>query len=173
MYNILVAITTFDSPLAIRTLEEAVSIYHGQEESTITLLHVTPVDTGTGTVLGTQTPMMFPYGAGMTIGGGMVVPSVNSFEGSPEEHSEMSGHESDSDEITDRAGEWLKGQGVRFESVSLSGNPAHEICQYAEDHAIALIVIGHRDRSTIERFFLGSVSKHVIESSPVSVLVVK
>ena len=54
-----------------------------------------------------------------------------------------------------------------------SGNPAHQITKFAEDHNVDLIVMGNRGLGAFSRTFLGSVSNKVINQSKTSVLVVK
>ena len=46
----------------------------------------------------------------------------------------------------------------------MSGIPAQEIINYANKHEIDLIVLGSRNKSKMDRFLTGSVSKRVIEN---------
>ncbi|WBW50185.1 universal stress protein [Peptoniphilus equinus] len=55
----------------------------------------------------------------------------------------------------------------------VKGNPAHQIVKFAEEHHVSLIVMGNRGLGAFSRTLLGSVSNKVINSSNVSVLVVK
>ena len=175
MYNILVAINNFDSPLAIRTMEEAVSLFRGQnEECLITLLHVKGADSTNAAMsmplpIQAQTAMMYPYPLSVPVAGS----AQTNPNGIPDEYADLGAESDEEDEVIAHAGEWLKEKGVRYETVSMSGDPASEIFQYAEDHAIDMIVMGRQDKGALERIFIGSVSKKVVESSPVSVLVVK
>lgn len=173
MYNILVAINNFDSPLAIRTMEEAVSIVRGQrEECVITLLHIQGSDTTAGRLsvplpLQAQTNSMYSSSLPMT----SITPSdSNSI---PDEYANLGTEIVEKYEVLDQAGGWLKEKGIRYETVSKSGDPASEICKYAEDYDIDMIVMGRQDKGAIAKIFIGSVSKKVVESSPVSVFVVK
>jgi nucleotide-binding universal stress UspA family protein len=52
-------------------------------------------------------------------------------------------------------------------------NPSQEILQAAEAFGAQLIVMGHRGRSGIERFLLGSVANHVVHHAPCSVWVAR
>lgn len=45
----------------------------------------------------------------------------------------------------------------------LSGIPAQEIIEYSKKHDIDLIILGSRNKSKMDRFLLGSVSKRIIE----------
>jgi len=57
-------------------------------------------------------------------------------------------------------------------TVIRTGHPAEEILKHAGEEGVDLIIIGTRgDR--IGRFFIGSVSREVVNNSKVSVLVVK
>lgn len=59
---------------------------------------------------------------------------------------------------------------VEFEPCN--DTPAHEICAYAKEHNIDLIVIGSHGRSNIEELFVGSVSFEVVRKAPCPVTVV-
>lgn len=61
----------------------------------------------------------------------------------------------------------------KVETFYTSGNPAQQITKFAEEHDINLIVMGNRGLGAFSRTVLGSVSNKVINSSKVSVLVVK
>ncbi|MCE4601237.1 MAG: universal stress protein [Desulfurococcales archaeon] len=52
------------------------------------------------------------------------------------------------------------------------GEPSESIVEYATEIEADLIVLGKRRLSGIERFILGSVTKKVVEKSPVDVLIV-
>ncbi len=55
----------------------------------------------------------------------------------------------------------------------LEGDPAHEICEYAKQKDIDLIVIGNRGLSGFKKFVMGSVSEHVTKKAHCPVLVCK
>lgn len=60
-----------------------------------------------------------------------------------------------------------------IETYYASGNPAGEICKFAKDHDVSLIVMGNRGLGAFSRTLLGSVSSKVLNQSTASVLVVK
>ena len=60
-----------------------------------------------------------------------------------------------------------------FYSNYVVGDAAREILNFAKDQEINLIVMGNRGMGAFSRTILGSVSNKVVNSSPVSVLVVK
>lgn len=60
---------------------------------------------------------------------------------------------------------------VTFEQ--LTGQPANEICSYAKENEIDLIVVGNSGISGIKKFVMGSVSDKVTHQSECPVLVVK
>lgn len=179
MFKVLVAIDNFDSPLALRTMEEAVAVARGRTDGcSLTVLHV--ISDTTNTNLSTSfpmqpgTPLMYPFP-------GAAAPAVSTMQeqnqpdviGIPDEYTSAGVGLSEQDDVVERAATWLKERGLECETVSRDGDPAGEICQYAEDYAIDMIIIGRHDKGAIARIFLGSVSKKVVEASPVSVLVVK
>ena len=53
------------------------------------------------------------------------------------------------------------------------GVPFHEICQYAKDEEVDLLVLGTHGRSGIAHFLLGSVAERVVRSSPCPVLTIR
>lgn len=71
------------------------------------------------------------------------------------------------------AGKALAEHGVVAELVERRGDAATAILDEAEKEGTDLIVMGTRGRSTIERWFLGSVSSKVLQHARCSVLVVR
>ncbi len=59
------------------------------------------------------------------------------------------------------------------ESKILHGDPASKILKYADEIDADLIVMGSKGQGKLASVFLGSVSKHVVNNSRRSVLVVK
>lgn len=53
------------------------------------------------------------------------------------------------------------------------GHSSEEICQYATNHNVDLIVIGSHGRSKLKRAFLGSVSQAVANQAPCPVTIVR
>ncbi|MGR8948336.1 MAG: universal stress protein [Gammaproteobacteria bacterium] len=59
------------------------------------------------------------------------------------------------------------------ETAQLWGHAAKEICDFAAENAVDLIVIGRRGNSQFKQLFLGSVSSQVVSHAPCAVLVAK
>ncbi len=53
------------------------------------------------------------------------------------------------------------------------GDVANTVCRVAEDLGVDVIVMGSHGRTGLERFFLGSVSEHVVRHAPCPVLVIR
>lgn len=53
------------------------------------------------------------------------------------------------------------------------GDPGDRICEFAKDSNIDLIVIGRKDRYSLEELVLGSVSNTAVHNAPCSVFVVQ
>lgn len=53
------------------------------------------------------------------------------------------------------------------------GHPAEQILRYADEHQVDHIVVGHRGRSALQRWLVGSVSRQVIDHASCSVTVVR
>lgn len=77
------------------------------------------------------------------------------------------------EKILDDADKKLESYPYKHSSLYKIGEPAREIIAYAEEIDADLIVMGNRDLGFFSRTILGSVSKKVIESSNISVLVAK
>ena len=63
--------------------------------------------------------------------------------------------------------------GVEMQTRVVAGHVAEQLVRLAAEEQADLIVIGHRGKSLIQRWLLGSVSKRVISYAPCSVLVVR
>lgn len=63
--------------------------------------------------------------------------------------------------------------GVELNTVVAAGHPADQIVHYAAEEKVDLIVMGHRGKSLVQRWLLGSVSKRVMSYASCSVLVVR
>jgi nucleotide-binding universal stress UspA family protein len=64
-------------------------------------------------------------------------------------------------------------RGVKTHFEVAVGHPAEQIIFDADRHGADLIVVGHRGRSNLARFLLGSVSKQVVQYAGHPVLVVR
>jgi len=63
--------------------------------------------------------------------------------------------------------------GFRAEGASPEGDARSMIVEHAKEWGADLIVVGSCDKSRLETFFVGSVSRSVVEHAPCSVLVAK
>lgn len=63
--------------------------------------------------------------------------------------------------------------GVALEAVARKGPPGPAIVEQIEEGGHDLVVVGSRGFGAIKSLVLGSVSRHVLEHSPVSVLIVR
>ena len=55
----------------------------------------------------------------------------------------------------------------------LTGNPADQIVRYAQDKRCDVVILGHRGKSVVEDWLLGSVPKRVSSYAPCHVIIVK
>jgi len=67
----------------------------------------------------------------------------------------------------------LCGLKIEVATEVLFGRPYVEICQYASDHQIDLIVIATHGRSGISQAFMGSTAEKVVRKAPCPVLTVR
>jgi len=135
------------SPHAERAVEEAVDLATASGAS-LTAISVTP------------DIVPFVYIGGY---GGMVPPQAlgDLHDQSRREHERML------DDVLGR----LAGD-VQVEKLIVQGSPAEAILAQAKEGGHDLIVMGSRGRGELRSLLLGSVSHHVLQASPVPVLVV-
>ncbi len=63
--------------------------------------------------------------------------------------------------------------GVTFECEVVSGDPVHALCDLAEEHACAAIVVGAHGKGALASALLGSVSHALSHAAPVPVTIVR
>ncbi len=81
--------------------------------------------------------------------------------------------EKEANTATESVEELAKMEDVSVETVTLEGNPSHEIIEFADNNNIDLIVMGTLGKSGFDRFLLGSVAEKVTRNSKVPVLIVR
>ncbi|QGA53134.1 universal stress protein [Sulfolobus sp. E5-1-F] len=72
-----------------------------------------------------------------------------------------------------KAIEKARSKSIDAEGITLEGDPANTILEFAKDNQIDVIVIGSRGLSKVQRIFLGSVSNKIVQESKIPVIVVK
>ncbi|MFW6229593.1 MAG: universal stress protein [Halanaerobium sp.] len=75
--------------------------------------------------------------------------------------------------ILDEDAEFFKEKGIKPEKVLLHGDPADDVCDYAEENNFDLIVVADKGHGKVERFLLGSISDKIVRHAKISVMVVK
>ena len=63
--------------------------------------------------------------------------------------------------------------GLRPELTVLVGHPADQIIRHAGETKADLIVLGHRGKTVMQRWLLGSISKRVVSYANCAVLIVR
>ncbi|WP_407354885.1 universal stress protein [Methanolobus sp. WCC5] len=81
--------------------------------------------------------------------------------------------EKEANVATDSVEDLAKEAGIVCETVTLEGNPSHEIIEFADNNNVDLIVMGTLGKTGFDRFLLGSVAEKVTRNSKVPVLVVR
>jgi nucleotide-binding universal stress UspA family protein len=77
-------------------------------------------------------------------------------------------------EVVRDAADQASQRGIEVKTVVEAGHsPALNIVRYAKANATDLIVLGHRGRSAVGTFLLGSVAAYVVTHAPCSVYVVR
>jgi nucleotide-binding universal stress UspA family protein len=135
------------SETASSVMAEAVALLAMCDDCRLTLMHV-------------QTPV-YGLSAGMNLAVPVPVSGV-------QDRLDEEAHD-----VLDDSSRWLDERGIVHRSVLVRGDPADEICRYAEEETVDLIVVGQRDKGLLEKLLLGSVSTKVVQNAPSHVLVVK
>lgn len=63
--------------------------------------------------------------------------------------------------------------GITLECLVLVGHPAEQIVRLATDRQVDLVVMGHRGRSVIQQWLLGSVARRVLNHAPCTITIVR
>ena len=63
--------------------------------------------------------------------------------------------------------------GDKIHTHVLVGHPAEQLLRYAEEHDVDHIVVGHRSRYAVQRWWLGSVSRQISDHAKCSVTIVR
>ncbi|QSO46417.1 universal stress protein [Alicyclobacillus mengziensis] len=71
------------------------------------------------------------------------------------------------------ASERLKAMGIRFEAISLKGEPVNQICALAKKGDYDMVIMGSRGLGRVSELVLGSVSRQVIQHVQCPVLITK
>ena len=81
---------------------------------------------------------------------------------------------SEAESLLAEASKTAEAADVQVESVLEQGvSPADNIITLAGERGIDLVILGHRGRSNLEKFLLGSVALRTVSHAPCSVMVVK
>ena len=78
----------------------------------------------------------------------------------------------EAEQVSELAAAELRGAGFDAVAIRQAGSPADEILRAIDDYDIDLTVLGSGHRSWLGNLILGSVSTHVLHSSPSGVLIV-
>jgi nucleotide-binding universal stress UspA family protein len=62
--------------------------------------------------------------------------------------------------------------GVKFETAFTDGSPVLDICTFAKDHNVDLIITSTHGLTGLQHILIGSIAEHVVRHAPCSVLVV-
>ncbi|MFQ3285818.1 universal stress protein [Natronomonas sp.] len=84
----------------------------------------------------------------------------------------MEEYEETGDEVLAEISRAAKARSIPMEACLRRGRLAGTAIEYVEEHSIDLIVVGEREQSPIEQWFIRTPSQKLVRNSPVSVLTV-
>src|SRR6056297_811605 len=105
-----------------------------------------------------------PYGASST----MSAETMQDLRDQRKEEAKETGRK-----IVNEAASIFESLGREVNQIIRLGDPADEICDYAEENNIDMIVLADKGHGGVKRFLLGSISDKVVRHADTSVLVVK
>ena len=77
----------------------------------------------------------------------------------------------ESQKILDEGVEILSGHDINAKGFLRHGDPSQVICQFAIEKHVDLIVLGHKPKSTLARWWRASVGSNILEQAPCSILI--
>lgn len=77
------------------------------------------------------------------------------------------------DEIISSARSILSDRGLEGNFEVLSGSPDKSLTEYAQLHAVDLMILGTSEKNGLQKFFMGSVSEALAKEAPTDILIVK
>ena len=81
--------------------------------------------------------------------------------------------ENEGEKLLNKAASILEEENIETEKEILKGDPANEICEYAEENNIGIIVMGDKGEGGLKELLLGSTSEKVLRHAHCSVMIVK
>ena len=85
-----------------------------------------------------------------------------------EDEVEREGHEG-----VHSVAEKLRDAGIRCEVITRKGDPAHQICEIANNGHYDMVIMGSRGLGRVSELVLGSVSRHVVQHVNCPVIITK
>ena len=101
-----------------------------------------------------------------------VIAVAGAFEGAPPLQDWMRNRVAEAEQVAELTTADLRAVGFDVVSLTRAGSPAEEILKAIDDYDIDLTILGSGNRTWLGNLILGSVSTHVLHSSPTSVLIV-
>ncbi|MDG5473386.1 universal stress protein [Jeotgalibacillus sp. ET6] len=166
--HILLAFDQSDS--SQKALDSAVELLHLNNKADLTITHVSTEKHSLDTTIYDK-----PRDASAIMSPGVDRQNPPYMPPLPQQDNGKSVHQL-TDELDDAlksAKDHLDNKNIEAQFYPLTGSPAEAIVDYAENNEVDLIIVGRTEKSTFQKWFLGSVSEKIMQSSPCSVLVIK
>ncbi|WP_066073579.1 universal stress protein [Neobacillus soli] len=162
MYNhILIGFN--DSEDGMKALERAAQFYAMNHDCKITVAHV---------IQQYISNMAFNYNYSVvpSIDGGIYPTQIPLPENELPPNTQQTIEES---QVLDHAKSFLNRQGVPAEFESLDGKPMNDLCDFALEQDVDLIIVGNSGKGALQKLLVGSVSESVMKKAEMDVLIVK
>jgi len=78
-----------------------------------------------------------------------------------------------SSQVIGHAKAFLNQQNIPAEFESLDGSPSSDLCDFALEHYVDLIIVGNSGKGALKKLLVGSVSESIMKKAEMDVLVVK
>jgi len=157
-----------DSKDSVKALERAAQIYSMNPECKITVAHV--IQEYTNELAFDHYHLNYPIGP--TPNGGVYPARIMLREDELVQNKHENMHDS-TEHIMEHARSFLNHQGVPAEFRALDGKPSTDLCDFAIEHGVDLIIVGNSGKGLLKKLLVGSVSETIMKNAEMDVLVVK
>ncbi|MGV3464289.1 MAG: universal stress protein [Heyndrickxia sp.] len=157
-----------DSKDSVKALERAAQLYSMNPECKITVAHV--IQEYTNELAFDHYHLNYPI-APTPNGGVYPVRMILREEEIPQKNQENF-HDT-TEHILEHAKSFLYHQGVPAEFKALDGKPSTDLCDFALEHQVDLIIVGNSGKGLLKKLLVGSVSETIMKNAEMDVLVVK
>ncbi|MBS4175597.1 universal stress protein [Bacillus sp. FJAT-49736] len=157
-----------DSQDSMKALERAAQIYSVNSDCKITVVHV--IQQHTNELTFDHYHLNYPIGPRPD---GGVYPARMILREDELPHNVPEHIHDPNEDVMGHARVFLNHRNVTAEYKTLDGKPSIDLCEFALDHQVDLIIVGNSGKGLLKKLVEGSVSETIMKNAEMDVLVVK